>query len=48
MGALMGLAESYRFQSKKDAAVKAYQRYLEAFPNGPEASVAKANIQRLK
>jgi predicted Zn finger-like uncharacterized protein len=46
--AIMGLAESYRFQGKKDSAVATYQKYLDAFPNGPEAGVAKANIERLK
>jgi len=46
--AIMGLAESYRFQGKKESAIATYQKYLDAFPNGPEASVAKANIERLK
>ncbi len=46
--AIMGLAESYRFQGKKDSAIGMYQKYLDAFPNGPEAGVAKANIERLK
>lgn len=46
--AIMGLAESYRFQGKKEAAINMYQRYLDTFPNGPEAGVAKANIERLK
>jgi predicted Zn finger-like uncharacterized protein len=46
--AIMGLAESYRFQGKKDAAVAMYQKYLDSFPNGPEAGVAKSNIDRLK
>ncbi|MBL8952143.1 MAG: zinc-ribbon domain-containing protein [Myxococcaceae bacterium] len=46
--AIMGLAESYRFQGKKDSAIGMYQKYLDTFPNGPEAGVAKANIERLK
>ena len=46
--AIMGLAESYRFQGKKEQAVATYQRYLDNFPNGPEAGVAKSNIERLK
>ncbi|MBK7863111.1 MAG: zinc-ribbon domain-containing protein [Archangiaceae bacterium] len=46
--AIMGLAESYRFQGKKDAAIATYQRYLDSFPNGPEANVARSNIERLK
>jgi tetratricopeptide (TPR) repeat protein len=46
--AIMGLAESYRFQGKKEAAIGMYQKYLENFPSGPEASVAKANIDRLR
>lgn len=45
--ALMGLAEAYRLQQKKDEALVLYQRYLEQFPNGAEAGVAKAQIDRL-
>jgi hypothetical protein len=44
----MGLAESYRFQGKKEMAIAMYQKYLDSFPNGPEAGVARANIERLK
>ena len=46
--AIMGLAESYRFQGKKEQAINTYQKYLDSFPNGPEAGVARANIDRLK
>ncbi len=46
--AIMGLAESFRFQGKKEKAISMYQRYLDTFPNGPEAGVARANIDRLK
>jgi cytochrome c-type biogenesis protein CcmH/NrfG len=46
--AIMGLAESYRFQGKKESAIATYQKYLDTFPNGPEVGVAKANIERLK
>jgi predicted Zn finger-like uncharacterized protein len=46
--AIMGLAESYRFQGKKEQAIAAYQKYLDNFPNGPEAGVAKSNIDRLR
>lgn len=46
--AIMGLAESYRFQGKKESAVNMYQKYIDTFPNGPEAGVARSNIERLK
>ena len=46
--AIMGLAESYRFQGKKGQAINMYQKYLDSFPNGPESGVARANIDRLK
>lgn len=46
--AIMGLAESFRFQGKKEKAIAMYQKYLDTFPNGPEAGVARANIDRLK
>ncbi len=46
--AIMGLAESYRFQGKKELAIGMYQKYLDNFPNAPEAGVAKSNIDRLR
>lgn len=45
--AIMGLAETYKAQGKKDEAIKYYQRYLEVAPQGTDAAVAKAAIQRL-
>ncbi len=46
--AVMGLAETLRRQGKNAEAVEQYQRYLDILPNGPESSVARANIERLK
>lgn len=46
--AIMGLAETYRLMKKNDQAVQWYQKYLDVLPNGPEANVAKSNIERLK
>ncbi len=46
--AIMGLAETYRSQGKKAEAIRYYERYLEILPNGPEASVARSAIERLK
>jgi tetratricopeptide (TPR) repeat protein len=46
--AIMGLAETYRVLKKDAQAVEWYQKYLDVLPNGPEANVAKSNIERLK
>ena len=46
--AIIGLAETYRAQDKKDEALKYYQKYLDMFPNGPEASVARNAIKKLQ
>jgi predicted Zn finger-like uncharacterized protein len=46
--AIIGLAETYRSQGKKEDAIRYYERYLEILPNGPEASVARSAIERLK
>ena len=46
--ALIGMAETYRTQSRNAEAVEYYERYLEVAPTGPEAEVARAAIQRLK
>jgi len=46
--AILGQAEAYKYKGDKASAVKWYQRYLEVHPNGPEASVAKGNIEELK
>jgi tetratricopeptide (TPR) repeat protein len=46
--AIMGLAETYRSMGKKADAVEYYQKYLDELPDGPEVSVAKNAIQKLK
>ena len=46
--AIMGLAETYRVLNKESQAVEWYQKYLDVLPNGPEANVARTNIERLK
>ena len=46
--AIMGLAETYRAMGKNEQAVEHYQKYLDVLPNGPEANVARSNIERLK
>jgi tetratricopeptide (TPR) repeat protein len=46
--AIMGLAETYRAMGKSEQAVRYYEKYLEALPNGPEANVARTNIEKLK
>jgi predicted Zn finger-like uncharacterized protein len=45
--ALIGIAEAYRFQGNKDEALKYYQKYVEAHPSGPKASIAKRHIADL-
>ncbi len=46
--ALIGLAETYRALGKKEEAIRYYEKYLEVLPNGPEASVARNAIDRLR
>jgi tetratricopeptide (TPR) repeat protein len=46
--AIMGLAEAYKYVGNKEQALKYYQRYVDVLPNGPEASVARRNINELK
>lgn len=46
--AIMGMGEAYKFQEDKPNAIKWYERYIEVVPDGPEASVAKTNLERLK
>jgi predicted Zn finger-like uncharacterized protein len=46
--AIMGLAEAHRQQGDKVNALKYYQQYLDVLPDGPEADVARTNIDRLK
>ena len=46
--ALMGLAETYRQMGRNSDAIEHYERYIDILPNGPEAPVAKAALERLK
>lgn len=46
--AVMGLAEAHRYLGNKDEARKFYQKYLDILPNGPEAAVARRNLEELK
>lgn len=46
--AVMGLAEAHRYLGNKDEARKYYQKYLDILPNGPEAAVARRNLEELK
>jgi predicted Zn finger-like uncharacterized protein len=46
--AVIGLAETYRQMGKNAQAIEQYERYLEILPEGSEAPVAKAAIERLK
>ncbi len=46
--ALMGLAEANRTLGRKAAALENYQKYLDVLPNGPEAAVARTQVEKLK
>jgi tetratricopeptide (TPR) repeat protein len=46
--ALLGLAETYRFQGKKADAIPVYERYLARYPDGEEAQVAKNALAELR
>lgn len=46
--AIMGLAEAYRANGNTSKALEYYQKYLDVLPNGPEAAVAKSQLERLK
>jgi len=46
--AYMGLGEAYKYMKKNSEAKKYYQMYLEQCPNGPDAPVAKNNLNILK
>jgi predicted Zn finger-like uncharacterized protein len=46
--ALLGLAETYRFQGKKAQAIPMYERYLARYPDGEEAQVAKNALAELR
>jgi tetratricopeptide (TPR) repeat protein len=46
--ALMGLAETYRYEGRRAEAVTYYQRYLAAHPQGRDAAAARSAIEALK
>ncbi len=46
--AIIGLAEMYRSQGKKDLAIEFYEKYLDTVPNGAEAPAARAALKKLK
>ncbi len=46
--ALLGLAETYRWQGKKADAIKTYEKYLERHPDGEEADVARNALEELR
>jgi predicted Zn finger-like uncharacterized protein len=43
--AIIGLAETYKYQGNLEEARKFYRNYLEVLPNGPEAAVARRNLE---
>ena len=46
--ALMGLAETYRYEGRRGEAVSYYKRYLAAHPDGEDAVAARNAIRALK
>jgi tetratricopeptide (TPR) repeat protein len=46
--AMLGLAESYRFQGKKAEAISQYESYLARHPGGDDAEVAKNALEQLR
>jgi len=46
-GALMGLAETYRYEGRTSDALAYYRRYLSAYPKGAEAVAARNMIEAL-
>ncbi len=46
--AMIGMAEASRTLGKKEQAVEYYEKYLEAFPEGSEAKMARGAVARLK
>ncbi|HEY6005642.1 MAG TPA: tetratricopeptide repeat protein, partial [Anaeromyxobacter sp.] len=46
--ALLGLAETYRWQGKKTDAIRYYEKYLAANPDGEEAQVARNALEELR
>ena len=47
-GALMGLAETYRYEGRRTEAVTYYRRYLAAHPEGEDAVAARNAIDALR
>ena len=45
--AIMGIAEAHKAQGDNKAAKKYYKRYLNLLPNGPDANVARTNLNAL-
>jgi tetratricopeptide (TPR) repeat protein len=46
--ALVGLAETYRWQGRAKDAIRYYEKYLSSHPDGDEADVARNAISQLK
>jgi hypothetical protein len=46
--ALLGLAETYRWQGRKADATRYYEKYLAAHPGGEEADVARNALEELR
>ncbi len=46
--ALLGLAETYRWQGKKSDAITNYEKYLARHPDGEEADVARNALEELR
>jgi predicted Zn finger-like uncharacterized protein len=46
--ALIGLAEAHKFQGNRNEALTYYKKYLDLLPDGPDADLARENINELK
>jgi tetratricopeptide (TPR) repeat protein len=46
--ALLGLAETFRYEGRRSEAIRYYERYLEAHPDGEDATAAQNAIRSLK
>ncbi len=46
--AIIGIAEAYRYSGDDKHALMYYRRYLDVAPDGPDAPVAKAQIEKLR
>ena len=46
--AIMGTAEAYKYRKDTANAIKYYKKYLDVLPDGPEAAVARSNLEQLK